>query len=219
MKFKAVIFDKDGVIIDTQPIHYQVYCDFCVDFEWPISKDEYESFIGMTSFEMFNRLKDKYGTNYTVHELVEMFQLRYVNLIASLENEKPILGVDVLIKALHSNGIKLAVASSATRKKINLVLNMFELKNYFEVTVSGYEVPNSKPAPDIFLRAAYKLGVLPEECVVIEDSYNGIVAAKLANMRCIGYRNPIGKQDLSKADLVVDNFLELSDGEFVKGNF
>lgn len=219
MKFKAVIFDKDGVIIDTQPIHYKVFCEFCRDFEWTIGKEEYESFIGTTSIEMFDRIKTKYGVKHSVLELVEMFQLRYVDMIVSLQNEKPISGVDVLIKALHSNGIKLAVASSATRKKIDLVLNMFELQDYFKVTVSGYEVQNSKPAPDIFLSAAKQLGVLPQECVVIEDSANGVIAAKLANMRCVGYQNPLGKQDLSGADLVINHFMELVDSDFVKGSW
>lgn len=219
MNFKAVIFDKDGVIIDTQPYHFQVFTEFCWDFKWDFTVEEYESFIGTTSKEMFTRIKGKYENEYSAEQLSNMFQTRFVDIIASLKNEKPILGVDILIKSLHSNGIKLAVASSATRRKIELVLKMFNLESYFDVIVSGHEVEKSKPYPDIFLKASELLQVSHEECIVIEDSSNGIMASKSAKIRCIGYNNPLGKQDLSKADLIVDDFQELLNGTFEKGNF
>jgi beta-phosphoglucomutase-like phosphatase (HAD superfamily) len=98
---------------------------------------------------MFRRFKEKYSTTYSVMELVDQFQKEYLKAIAELKDEKPINGVDLLIKELHRNGVKLAVASSAKRKKIEMVLKMFELESYFDVIVSGYEVENSKPAPDI----------------------------------------------------------------------
>ena len=107
---------------------------------------------------------------------------------------------------LYENKFKLAVASSAKRERIELVLNRFELTSYFDVIVSGYEVSNSKPHPDIFLKAAEKLKVDPKECIVIEDSANGIRAAKLANMFWIGYNNPISNQDLSEADIIINDF-------------
>ncbi|BCG59443.1 HAD family hydrolase [Paenibacillus sp. URB8-2] len=219
MRFKAVIFDKDGVIIDTQPIHYRVFCEFCDKFSWNITKSEYESYIGTTSIEMFHRIKKRYSSNIDVSELVDMFQDRYLAIIESLKDERPILGVDILIKQLYSNGIQLAVASSATRRKIKLVLNMFNLSTYFRSIVSGYEVERSKPSPDIFLRAAKDLNIHPEECIVIEDSTNGIFAAKAAGMRSIGYQNPLGQQDLSMADYTISNFNELIESEFSKGIF
>jgi HAD superfamily hydrolase (TIGR01509 family) len=217
MNFKAVIFDKDGVIIDTQPLHYKVFNNFCEENFWDISIEEYESFNGTTSIEMFTRIKNNHKIENTVDDLVNMFQKKYIDLIASLKDVKPIFGVDILIKTLHSNGIKLAIASSATRKKIELVLEMFKLEHYFDVIVSGYEVDRSKPAPDIFLRAAELLGMRIEDCIVIEDSANGITAAKSANMRCIGYQNPLGNQDLSNANIIITNFLELINGEFEVG--
>ncbi|MDP4143379.1 MAG: HAD family phosphatase [Bacillota bacterium] len=215
--FKAVIFDKDGVIVNTESIHNKVFNNFCTEHGWTITKEEYEELMGMTSTEKFIRLKQRFDFKDNITALVDSFQYRYIDVIASSKELKPIEGVDILIKNLHKQGIKLAVASSATRKKIELVLDRFDLTKYFHATVSGYEVEKSKPAPDIFLKAAEKLVAAPEECIVIEDSANGVAAAKAANMYCIGYQNPLEHQDLSKADIVIKHFSDLLNSNLFGG--
>ena len=101
----------------------------------------------------------------------------------------------------------LALASSSPRRIIDLFTSKTSTQSYFEFLLSGEEVPNGKPEPDIFLEAARRLGAAPAECVVIEDSANGVQAAVAAGMRCIGFQNPhSGTQDLKMADLVVDHF-------------
>lgn len=208
MKFKAIIFDKDGVIIDTKPIHYEVLQSFLKEMGLHITEEEYNHSCGITSIELFKRLNSKFNTNYDINTMVDKFQRKYINTIRENTNIKPIKNVDVLIKKLYENKFKLAVASSAKREKIDLVLNRFGLADYFNAIVSGYEVNNSKPHPDIFLKAAEKLGVDPKECIVIEDSTNGIKAAKAANMFCVGYNNPISNQDLSEADMIINDFID-----------
>ncbi|MBC2582433.1 HAD family phosphatase [Clostridium sp. DJ247] len=206
MGFKAIIFDKDGVIIDTKIIHYQVLSSFLNEIGFSITEEEYNSCAGVTSIELFTRLNNKFNKNYDIATMVEKFQRKYINTIRENKDIMPIKDVDVLIKKLHEKNFRLAVASSAKREKIELVLSRFELMDFFEVIVSGYEVNNSKPYPDIFLKTAEKLGVNAKECIVIEDSTNGIRAAKTAGMFCVGYNNLISKQDLCEADIIINDF-------------
>jgi len=140
-----------------------------------------------------------------------MERTSYMDYLLSQENEEPMPGVAELIEELYKNKVKLVVASSASIKNIEIVLKMFNLERFFETKVSGDEVNNGKPAPDIFLYAAKVIGAQPEECIVIEDSKNGVEAAKSAGMKCIGFQNPnSGNQDLSSADMVINSFSEIN---------
>jgi beta-phosphoglucomutase family hydrolase len=208
--FKAVIFDMDGVIIDSEPIHSKVEKRLFEDLGLAISDDEHHSFVGTTSRWMWSYIKDKYKLDQSIEELVQMEAASYIGHLLSQKDEKPIPGVVDLIQELHGNNVRLAVASSASVRNIEIVLKMFNVEKYFEARISGDEVRNGKPAPDVFLHCAKILGLRPEECVVIEDSKNGVEAAKAAGMRCIGFKNPnSGEQDLSAADMVIRSFLEL----------
>jgi len=208
---KAVIFDMDGVIIDSEPLHYKVFKEYLQSkWELSISDEEYSTFIGTTNHHMYSVLKEKYNLTAEVTALVEEYEEKCIAFLLASKMEKPILGVDALVKNLYQNNIRLALASSSPKKNINLVLEMFGLHPYFEVVVSGQEVVNSKPSPDIFLRAAKLLDLSPEECLVFEDSGNGVVAAKEAGMKCIAFYNPnSGKQDLSRADHIIESFAEV----------
>lgn len=105
----------------------------------------------------------------------------------------------------------LALASSNNRKIVDSIMDRFDLSKYIKVSISGEDVLKGKPNPEIFLKAAKKLDVKPSNCVVIEDAFAGVQAAKAAGMKCIGYKNlNSGKQDLSDADLIVESFSELS---------
>ncbi len=208
---KAVIFDMDGVIIDSEPLHYKVFKEY-LHSKWgmSITDEEYSAFIGATNYHMYAVLKEKYQLAEEVTALVEEYEEKCSAYLMESKTEKPILGVDVLVKNLYQNNIRLALASSSPKKNIKLVLEMFGLAPYFEVVVSGQEVVNSKPSPDIFLRAAKLLNLLPEECLVFEDSKNGVAAAKEAGMKCIAFYNPnSGKQDLSRADHIIESFAEV----------
>ena len=207
---KAVIFDMDGVIIDSEPLHYKGFMDYTSSkFGLTISDEEYNTFIGTTNHHLYSTLTRKYPIEGELAELIEEYEEKCNEFLLS-STERPIHGVDILVKNLHHNKIKLALASSSPIKCINMVLDMFDMNKYFDVKVSGREVANSKPAPDIFLRAAELLNVCPEECLVFEDSQHGVAAAKAAGMKCIAFYNPnSGKQDLSRADMIIENFAEV----------
>lgn len=207
---KAVLFDMDGVIIDSEPIHYRLSKLYYSELGLDITDEEYYTFVGVGDVEIFTRLKTKYGLKEELGDLVETYQQRYLDHLRSQKEQKPIRGVDGLIRELHRKNYLIALGSSATRQNIEAVLEAFQLQEYFSAVASACEVEQSKPAPDIYLLAAEKLAVNPSECVVIEDSCNGIKAAKLAGMKCIAYHNPnSGDQDLSQADCVITTFEDL----------
>lgn len=210
---KGVIFDMDGVIIDSEPMHYKVFMQYSKEvLDIEIASEEYDTFIGSTNVHIFNYLKDKYNLKHEVSDMVEEYDKKIEDfLLSSNEPIAPIDGVDVLIGQLYKENLKMAVASSSVKNRIDIVIDMFGMDKYFSAKISGQQVKHSKPAPDIFLLAAKTLGLTPAECVVIEDSKNGVAAAKAAGMQCIGYNNPnSGNQDISRADRVITNFAEIN---------
>lgn len=208
---RAVIFDMDGVIVDSEPLHLNIEEDIFKNLGISITSEEHNTFIGTTSHYMWDKIRTNHNLAESLEELVELDRNTYLEFLNNALDLQPINGVRELIIDLHKNNIKLAVASSSPLNIIERVLNLFEIRDYFNYIVTGDYVSKSKPEPDIFLYAAEKLDVDPKECVVIEDSHNGVLAAKKANMKCIGYKNlNSGNQDLSKADLTIDDFNDIN---------
>src|SRR4030095_7622206 len=130
--------------------------------------------------------------------------------LANANDLQPIDGIRELIKNLHEHNFKLVLASSSRMETIDIVLNKFKLSEFFTIKVSGSELAHSKPHPEIFQRAAELIKSEPKTCIVIEDSKNGITAAKAAGMKCIGFLNPSsGDQNLASADMVIRSLKEL----------
>ncbi len=210
---KAVIFDMDGVIIDSEPLHQKIEVKMFSDLGISVPFEVHCTFVGTTTRNMCEILKKRYNLSQSVDELVHMKDERYIDYLRRNENNDvlPVPGVLDLIRELRGRGVKLAIGSSAPVREIELVMDIFNIRQYFAAVASGEEVPKSKPAPDTFLLAAKKLGVRPEECIVIEDSDNGVRAAQNAGMKCVAFRNPKTKpQDLSFADVVVDDMKKIS---------
>lgn len=208
---KAVIFDMDGVVIDSEMIHAKVESELFKKLGFSISDEEHDSFVGSTTRSMWEKLKEKFALEPSVDELVNTNKENYLDALLSCRDMQPIPGVVELIKDLASNNVKLSLASSSSLKEIDIILGMFDIKESFHAITSGDEVDRSKPAPDIFLLAAERLGVSPKNCVVIEDASNGVAGAKAAGMKAVGYKAPNSRnQDLSGADIVVTNLLEVS---------
>jgi HAD superfamily hydrolase (TIGR01509 family) len=160
---------------------------------------------------MWQLIKERHGIEHQVDELVKMTNSLVTPYFKSLEKMDPMPGVEKLILNLKGKGIPLALASSSYVDVIEIILQKTGLKKYFDVVVSSQMAGASKPEPDIFLLAAQKLGAQPEKCVVIEDSTNGIAAAKRAGMYCIAFAGPGSElQDQTQADLIVKDFGELS---------
>jgi len=206
---KAVIFDMDGVIIDSEPMHRVSNGILFKSLGFSISDEETNNFVGISNALMWHTLKQKHGLKQTIQELCELQRKGLIQYFREAV-KNPIEGVVELMDCFIANGIPLGLASSSSEELIRLVLDKLNITDKFSCIISGDNVERGKPEPDIFLEAARKLNEEPSDCLVIEDSANGIKAAKAAGMKCIGFRNPSsGKQDLSMADLVIDSFLKL----------
>lgn len=200
---KAFIFDMDGVIIDSEPLHFQTDKMVLRDLGHDIADGELTCFVGVTNPNMWAELIKRYKLDSTVEELLEL-QSKYKNELFGQGKLQAISGIPELIDDLKGRGIYIGLASSSSREFIEMVLKGLHIYHNFDVVISGEEVENSKPAPDIFLKAAEVLKVAPAECIVLEDSGNGVKAAKAAGMKCIAFKNPnSGNQDLTLADITV----------------
>lgn len=208
---QTVIFDMDGVIVDTEPVHSYAYFQHFAELNIDVSKDMFTSFMGNSTRNTFQKLKELFPIEGEVEDLIQRKRTLFNDAFDNKEDLYLIEGVEKLIQDLHGNGMQLILASSAAKVTIDRVFKRFDLHQYFTHIVSGEDFPNSKPHPAIFEHAA-SLSVAPKEnCIVIEDSTNGIRAAKAAGIFCVGYNSENSKlQDLSLADVVVNHLDELS---------
>lgn len=208
---QTVIFDMDGVIVDTEPVHSYAYFQHFSELNIDVSKDMFTSFMGNSTRNTFQKLKELFPIDGEVEELIQRKRTLFNDAFDSKEDLYLIEGVEQLIQDLHKNGMQLILASSAAKVTIDRVFRRFNLHQYFTHIVSGEDFPDSKPHPAIFEYAA-SLSIAPKEnCIVIEDSTNGIRAAKAAGIFCVGYNSENSKlQDLSLADVIVEHLDELS---------
>ena len=207
---QTVIFDMDGVIVDTEPVHRYAYFKQFDELNIPVTEEMYTSFTGFSTRNTFQKLKEFFVIEHEVEDLIQRKRTIFNDAFDSKADLKLLEGVENLIKELHQNGMQLILASSASKVTIERVFSRFKLHEYFTHVVSGEDFPKSKPHPAIFEHAA-SLSVAPKEsCIVIEDSTNGIKAAKAAGILCVGYNSIHSEaQDLSVADFVINHFNEL----------
>lgn len=208
---RAVIFDMDGVLIDTEPLSDQHTIKFLNKLDIKVSAEYLENFRGTTAQTFWSKIIDEFNLKQPMEDLIADMRKSYLRFLASIDDLAPIEGIPQLLTLLKNKKIKLAVASSAYPKRIERLLSICNLNQYFNIIVGGDHVEKSKPAPDIYLKASDLLGIAPKNCVVIEDAKNGILAAKNAGMKVIGFKGFIhNKQDLSGADIVVKNFRQIT---------
>jgi HAD superfamily hydrolase (TIGR01509 family) len=203
----ALIFDLDGLLADTERLHCQAYQMTFLEQGITLQELDYcEHWVrfgrGITDWVTLNSLTvDPYSLRLRKSE-------HYSALLTS--SLRPMDGALELLDTLHGQ-IKLALASSSYRDAIDGVLAGLKIGHFFDVVVSGLDVPAVKPAPDIFLKAAHDLGVRPEECVVLEDAEKGVLAAHSAGMRCIAVPNEYTRHhDFSKATMVCSSLREIT---------
>jgi HAD superfamily hydrolase (TIGR01509 family) len=208
---QTVIFDMDGVIVDTELVHRYAYYKQFGELNIVVPEEMYTSFTGLSTRNTFQKLKEYFQLQHEVEDLILRKRSIFNDAFDSKEDLALLEGVENLIKDFHKNGMQLIVASSASKVTIDRVFRRFDLHQYFSHIVSGEDFPKSKPHPAIFLHAA-SLSVAPKDnCIVIEDSTNGVKAAKAAGIFCVGYNSFHSKdQDLSLADIVVNHFDELN---------
>ena len=207
----SIIFDMDGVLCDSQPAHFEADRRTLTKCGVEFSPGDVERYAGMPSRDRWTKYKNDYGIDIPVDDIIEMHK-QSVTEVVNRSRLKSSAGSEKFLMLLRENGISYILASSSSRKFIDDLLKQIGLADYFENIISGDTVKRGKPNPDIFLKAADILGKSSENCIVIEDSHNGVLAAKAAGMKCVGYQNPTsGKQDLSRADIIVTTFEELCD--------
>lgn len=200
----------DGVVVNTEPIGYRANQELYKSLNIHVPDDVYGTFIGNSDKMIVQKLKDLYPISLTHEELLDEKYKYYFNAFDNDGDLEMLPGVKELIINLHTNGMRLLLASSASKRKIEKVFTRFGLYQYFYYTISGEDFEESKPNPAIFLEAVAKSGFSKDECIIIEDSTNGIKAAKAAGVYCIGYNSghTMG-QDTSLADSVITNFSQL----------
>lgn len=210
-RIKAVLFDMDGVLVNTEPVHYRMWKEAFRNRGLEVSYDVYKGCIGTTDDYLMDLIWEHYGRDFRGDKKLLEERMAIEARVPKEESYPEMPGVREMLQKLHEAGFLLAIASSSPISRIETAVDYIGIRRYFSLLNSGENVARSKPAPDIYLDTAGKLGVEPAECVVLEDSGNGSIAAVSAGMACVGLRNPdSGDQDLQKAKVIIHELCEFT---------
>ncbi len=205
---KAVIWDMDGIIVDTAQYHLKgwqiVFGERGVNY----TEEDYRRNTGKRSDSIIKNILGREIAQGEIATIIREKDETFRQL--TRQNIRPFPGVLKLITSLKEHGFKIAIASSAPMENIQLVTQSLKIHNRFDAIISGWEVTKGKPDPQTFLLAAEKLGVEAEDCIVIEDAISGVTASKRANMRCIAVTNTTSREELREADLIIDTLEEIT---------
>ncbi|WP_069998980.1 HAD family hydrolase [Cellulosilyticum sp. I15G10I2] len=212
---KGIIFDMDGVLVNSEPMHYKAYCLALEKYNIVYPYEIYKNYIGSTQEKILEDIRSKNSSLCANEEFIKEYNTKKDFLIES-DGFEVIPGIPALIRSLHAAGYQLAVASSSPYAYIIRVTKALGIYPYFHKIVSGADVPHPKPAPDVFFKAVEELELTPSECIIIEDSTNGVRAAQAAGIPCIGFYNPdSGDQNLKEAAIIIESF-ETLDAAFIE---
>ncbi len=200
----------DGVLVDTEPVHFQAYIRHFQELDINVENVLYQTFIGSSTKNIYARIKEIYKLPHELKDLIVRKRELFAQEFEKTTSVYLMEGVLELIKELHRSGIQLIVASSSSYDNINSVFKKFDIDKYFTHKVSGEDFVESKPNPAIFLKAVELSGHQKEECIVIEDSTNGIKAANRAGIFVIGYQSSESIQDYTTANKVIQNYSEIN---------
>jgi beta-phosphoglucomutase len=209
----GVIFDLDGVLIDTAEFHKQSWFDLAEKEGFEITDEFFYDTFGMQNYQIIPILAKRDVSPEEIDGLSKWKEQRYRDLIEDAQILAP--GADALLADLKRHGFLLAIGSSAPRKNMDFVLERIGVAHYFDALVVGEDVKKGKPAPDTFLKAAEKLALPPDRCVVVEDAVAGVQAAKNARMAVIALTTTRTCKDLAHADLIADSLNQLTPDDFI----
>ncbi len=202
----AVIFDMDGVLLDSEPLHYEAVRQALAEQGVDFPLDDYARYLGTTLTSTWDELCERYPITMTLAE----FEARYnADVLAQYQAGAPLIrGARELVQQLREAGVPIAVASSSHRMWVEAALTGAGLREYFEQTTAGDEVSMGKPSPEIYLKAAAKLGFAPEDCIAIEDAPAGVESATAAGMRVVLVRSELTTDLKLTSDWEVDDLTE-----------
>ena len=207
---KAVIFDMDGVIFDSEKAYIECWKPLEKEFKIPDLKATMYECIGVNSSITRKIFLEKYGEDFPLEKYQQMASDSMKKLVDSGELPKK-KGVDELLVFLKEHNVPMAVASSTKTETVKRELKMAGVIDYYDVIIGGDMVLKSKPEPDIFIEAASQLGIEPKDCVVIEDSHNGIRAAFAAGMTAVMVPDLLAPNDemREKADYIFESLVDV----------
>jgi HAD superfamily hydrolase (TIGR01509 family) len=204
---RGVIFDLDGVLIDSEGLYYRAYSEVLKPYGVTVSREEYEE----------HWIAQGTGPEYIVakHNLPvapdELRRLRSPIYLQLLATEVTLMPCVKEVLARLAPQFALTVATNTNREHLDFVLRRMGIDHFFPVTVARQDYRGAKPQPDAFLTAAEKLGLAPERCVVVEDTYKGVLAAVNAGIRCVAVPNEYTRRnDFGRASLVLSSLKELT---------
>jgi beta-phosphoglucomutase family hydrolase len=207
MAERAVLWDLDGVVVDTGEFHYLAWGEVLTEAGLPFSREFFQATFGMNNAGILTTLLGHEPPADQLTRVSERKEERFRQI--SHGQVRPLSGVIDALQWFKRHGFKQAIASSAPLANIDFLIDELGLRDYFEAIVSGYDLPG-KPAPDVFLLAARRLAVDPIACLVIEDAVAGVEGAKRAGMKCLAVTNTHPAEKLQKADRVVDTLTVVS---------
>lgn len=202
---KAVLWDLDGVLVDTAPFHFQAWQELFQSVDKGFAEADFRRTFGLRNDAILGDILGEL-TPAEVERLAQRKEELYRDKVEGRVTAIP--GAMDLLRRLQERGSKMAIVSSTPRENVRVVLRSLGLEGVFGAVVAEEDAPKGKPDPQGFLVAAEKLGVATGECVVIEDAPGGVEAAKRAGMRCIGVTTSRPREALAGADLVVDSLEE-----------
>ena len=201
---EACLFDLDGVVVDTAKYHFVAWKALAEELGFNFTLEDNERLKGVSRISSLEILLEIGGKQFSQQEKLAMAEKKnslYVSYIEKMTPEETLPGVENFLQELRNKGIKTALGSAS--KNAPMILERIHLTGLFDVIVDGNSISEAKPDPEVFLKGAEKLGVLPEQCVVFEDAIAGVEAARNANMFCVG----IGESEtLGLADFVISGF-------------
>lgn len=207
---KGILFDMDGVLVDSEEFICQAAIHMFKERGQDVQPDDFLPFVGCGENAYLGGVAEKYSLKIDIENIKARTYKIYEGMVKG--KLEPLPGVFEFIEKARAKGLKLAVATSADKVKMLINLQNIGLReNTFDATVNGLEVERKKPFPDIFIYAAQKLGLKPEECLVVEDAVSGVEAAKSAGAKCLGLTTSFKADDLYKADWISNTLADAPD--------
>jgi beta-phosphoglucomutase family hydrolase len=204
----GIIFDMDGVLADTGPIHFESWVKMANEIGYEFTKELFEETFGQQSIPITRKLVGDDIDLKLVRKWANLKEKYYREMMK--DKIEPLPGVINLLKNLKKNGFKLAVGSSGPPENVKLILNNLKIESFFNVVVTAAQVRHGKPDPEVFLITAKNLRLKPQNCIVIEDAPVGIKAAKKAGMKSIAITTTHNEKELFEADRIVNDLTNIN---------